>query len=48
MKSIALYLRTIAAAIVHYLNQVVWPQEEQENPVPPIRYDGDPKDIYLA
>lgn len=38
---------TISAALEAYLRRDVWPEDRNE-PVPPIRYDGDPTEIYLA
>ena len=39
--------RLLSAVYVHSVRRVVWP-EDKGSEVPPIRYDGDPTEIYLA
>lgn len=47
MRSLKLLIMLVAAAVRQFANRVVWPDEGKSS-VPPIRYDGDPRDIYLA
>ncbi len=47
MRTVRLYGLMFSAALKAFLNREVR-KERQGDQVPPIRYDGDPTEIYLA
>lgn len=47
MRTVAFFCLLLSAAIKDHFRREVWP-EKQAEPLPPIRYDGDPTEIYLA
>ena len=47
MRSIGLFCLLLSAALKQFVHREVWPDEKEEQ-LPPIRYEGDPTEIYLA
>ena len=47
MRSLGLLCLLFSAALKQFVYREVWPDEKEEQ-LPPIRYGGDPTEIYLA